>query len=628
MKTLFRILRYLKPYWRRMVVVYSALLIALGLQLTIPQVLGRAIDNGVIGRDLSYLGQAALLIVGLAVLQAGFTFVRSYGTNVLAERVGNDLRDELYQKLQALPFQFYDRAQTGQLMSRATDDINNIRGMLMFSLRAVVQAIGMVVIIAFIVLRTNVPLGLIALSTTPFLIWWSIRFSVSIRPMFLKVQQQFGVMTTVLQENVAGGRVVRAFAQEREESRRFEDELEELFERNIRAANRWAFSFPMTLALNGLSVAGVVWVGGWMALTGRISIGTLVAFERYTTMLQEPIRWLGFVVNRMAKAVASGERIFEILDTKSKIADLPGARPMPGMKGVVTFQDVEFRFTGATSEALSDISFTAEPGQMIALIGPTGSGKSSVISLIPRFYDATAGTVSVDGVDVRDITLDSLRSQIGIVMQETFLFSVTVGENIAYGRPDATREEIEAAAKAARAHDFIARMPEGYDTIVGERGVSLSGGQKQRLAIARALLIDPRILILDDSTASVDSETEHMIQQALRTLMAGRTSFVIAQRLSTVRDADLVLVFQDGSITQRGRHDDLVEQTGFYRELYDLQMRDQDDAQRAVPVPANGDGLSDILPAHRVAANGADHAAKPSPAPVVSTAAPARRNGA
>ena len=619
MKTLLRIFRYLKPYWRRMVVVYAALLIALVLQLAIPQVLGRAIDNGVVGRDLTYLGQAALLIVALAVFQAVFTFIRSYGTNVLAEQVGNDLRNELYAKFLALPFQFYDRAQTGQLMSRATDDINNIRGMLMFSLRAIVQAIGMVVIIGFIVLRTNVPLGLIALSTTPFLIWWSIRFSVSIRPMFLQVQQQFGVMTTVLQENVAGGRVVRAFAQEREESRRFEDELEELFDRNIRAANRWAFNFPMTLALNGLSVAGVVWVGGWMALTGRISIGTLVAFERYTTMLQEPIRWLGFVVNRMAKAIASGERIFEILDTKSKIANLPGAQPMPDMNGIVTFEDVEFRFTGAASEALRNISFTAEPGQMVALVGPTGSGKSSVISLIPRFYDVSAGKVCIDGVDVRDITLESLRSKIGIVMQETFLFSVTVGENIAYGRPDASREQIEAAAKAARAHDFIMRMPEGYDTVVGERGVSLSGGQKQRLAIARALLVDPRILILDDSTASVDSETEHLIQQALRTLMAGRTSFVIAQRLSTVRDADLILVFEDGRITQRGQHDDLIEQPGFYRDLYDLQMRDQEDAHQAIPVAVNGNGIDDRA-AQPAASNGVEHT------PVLTPAIAAPRN--
>lgn len=618
MKTLTRIFRYLKPYWRRIIVVYSALLIALVLQLAIPQVLGRAIDNGVIGRDLTYLGQAALLIVALAVFQAVFTFIRSYGTNVLAEQVGNDLRNELYAKFQVLPFQFYDRAQTGQLMSRATDDINNIRGMLMFSLRAIVQAIGMVVIIGFIVLRTNVPLGLIALSTTPFLVWWSIRFSVSIRPMFLNVQQQFGVMTTVLQENVAGGRVVRAFAQEREESRRFENELEELFDRNIRAANRWAFNFPMTLALNGLNVAGVVWVGGWMALTGRISIGTLVAFERYTTMLQEPIRWLGFVVNRMAKAIASGERIFEILDTKSKIANLPGARPMPDMKGVVTFENVEFRFTGAASEALNDISFTASPGQIVALVGPTGSGKSSVVSLIPRFYDVNSGKVAIDDVDVRDITLESLRSHIGIVMQETFLFSVTVGENIAYGRPDATREQIEAAARAARAHEFIMRMPQGYDTVVGERGVSLSGGQKQRLAIARALLVDPRILILDDATASVDSETEHMIQQALRTLMAGRTSFVIAQRLTTVRDADQILVFEDGRITQQGRHNDLIRQPGFYRELYDLQMRDQEDAHRAIPVAANRGEIGNT-PA---SSNGVEHAALSTPAIT------AQRNGA
>ncbi len=580
MKTLVRILRYLKPYWRRLIIVYTALLVALGLQLTIPYLIGRAIDEGIVDRDPGFLGRAALLIVLLAAMQAGFTFIRSYGTNVLSEQVGNDLRNELYDKFQELPFQFYDRSQTGQLMSRATDDINNIRGMLMFSLRAIVQAVGMVAIISVIVLRTNVPLGLIALSTTPFLIWWSIRFSVSIRPMFLKVQQQFGVMTTVLQENVAGGRVVRAYAQEREESDRFETELEELFDRNLRAANRWAFSFPMTLALNALSVAGVVWVGGWMVLTGRISIGTLVAFERYTSMLQEPIRWLGFVVNRIAKAIASGERIFEILDTRAKIADRPGAKPMDAMSGVVTFESVDFTYTAAVSEALHDISFTASPGQIVALVGPTGSGKSSVISLIPRFYDPSDGRVLIDGIDIREITLQSLRRQVGVVMQETFLFSVTVAQNIAFGRQDATREQIKAAAKAARAHDFIMRMPDGYDTVVSERGVTLSGGQKQRLAIARALVIDPRILVLDDSTASVDSETEHEIQAALRTLMAGRTSFVIAQRLTTIRDADLVLVFEDGRITQRGTHDALLDEPGFYRELYDLQLRDQDDAVR------------------------------------------------
>lgn len=583
MKTLIRILAYLKSYKWWLVTVYAALLIALALQLAIPQVLGLAIDNGIVGGDMGYVGRAALFIVGLAGLQAAFTFVRTYGTNVLAERVGNDLRNELYDKFQELPFRFYDRAQSGQLMSRATEDINNIRTMLMFSIRAIVQAVGMVIIIAFLVLRENWLLGLVALSTTPILIIWSIRFSVTIRPMFLQVQQQFGVMTSTLQENVAGGRVVRAFAQEKEESQRFEEELDELFHRNLRAAKRWSFSLPMTVGLNGLSVAGVIWVGAWMVLTGRISVGTLVVFERYTTMLQEPIRWLGFVVNRVARAIASAERIFEILDTKPAIRDLPDAKPMPDMCGVVEFHDVSFGYAKGTTGALQNVSFTAHPGQITALVGPTGSGKSSVVGLIPRFYDTTSGTVTIDGVDVRSITLRSLRSQIGIVMQESFLFSMTVRENIAYGRPEAPLEEVVAAAKAAKAHDFIMRMEDGYNTVIGERGVTLSGGQKQRLAIARALLTNPKILILDDATASVDSETENEIQEALRTLMHGRTSFVIAQRLTTVRDADQILVFEDGKITQRGTHDELLEDPdGFYYELHSLQRQDEDDAGRAL----------------------------------------------
>ncbi len=582
MKILFRIVRYLRPYWAWVVMVYVCLFIAMALMLAIPLVLGLAIDHGVVERDLDYLGKAALVIVGLAILQAGFTFLRTYGTHKLAEQVGNDLRNELYAKFEELPFQYYDRAQTGQLMSRATDDINNIRNMLQFSLRAVIQMTVMLVVIAVVMFRLDWKLALVALSTTPFLVWWGVRFSVTIRPMWLRVQQQFGVMTTVLQENVAGGRVVRAFAQETQESDRFEAELESLFEHNMKAANKFAWSYPMTLTLNMLSVAGVVWVGGWMVINGQISIGTLVAFERYTSMLQEPIRWLGMVVNRMAQAVASGGRIFEILDTRARIANLPDARPIGDVKGVVEFDDVSFRYSGARGETLRNVSFTALPGQMVALVGPTGSGKSSVVSLIPRFYDPTTGAVKIDGVDIREFTLESLRANIGTVMQETFLFSMPVAENIAYGRPNATREQVIAAAKAAQAHGFIERMPEGYDTVIGERGVTLSGGQKQRLAIARALLIDPKILVLDDSTASVDSDTEHEIQAALRRVMANRTTLVIAQRLTTVRDADQILVFEDGRITQHGRHEDLVAEDGFYRELYDLQMRDQEAAQRAL----------------------------------------------
>ena len=580
MSTALRIFSYLKPYWRRMIVVYVALLVGVGAQTAIPSVLGRAIDHGVADRDTDYLVQAAALLVGLAIAQGGFTYIRSYNLNVLAERVANDLRNQLYAKFQELPFQFYDQAQTGQLMSRATDDVQQIRGMLMMSLRAVPHGLALLVIITVLVLRENVLLGLVALSTTPFLLFWSVRFGVTIRPMFLKVQQQFGVMTSALQENVAGGRVVRSFAQEGPESRRFEEELQSLFDRNIRASYKWAFNYPLTMAMNGLSIAGVVWVGGYLVLTGQVSIGTLVAFERYTSLLNEPVRWLGFVVNRIAKALASADRIFEVLDRKPAIADLPGARPMDDMRGVVTFDNVSFSYKGSPAGALHDVSFEAHPGQIVALVGPTGSGKSSVINLIPRFYDPNSGSVRIDGVDVREITLASLRSHIGIVMQESFLFSMTVRENIAYGRPDATEEEVIAAAKAAQAHDFITRMEQGYDSLVGERGVTLSGGQKQRLAIARALLLNPRILILDDATASVDSETEHAIQQALRTLMAGRTSFVIAQRLTTVRDADQILVFEEGRIVERGTHDELLEREGFYRELYDLQMKDQEDAAR------------------------------------------------
>lgn len=600
MKVLIRILKYLAPYKWYLVFVYAALFIGMAFQLAIPQLLGDAIDHGIIARDLDSLTRTTLLIVLFAIGQAVFMFIRSYGTNALAERVGNDIRNELYDKFQAHSFTFYDSAQSGQLMSRATEDINNIRGMLMFSLRAIVQTIGMVVFISIIVLREDWLLGLVALSTLPIMLIWSFRFSVTIRPMFLKVQQQFGAMTSVLQENVAGGRVVRSFAQEKAESDRFEDELDELFVRNMKAAKKFSFSFPMTIAANALSVAAVIWVGAWMVINGRISVGTLVIFERYTTMLQEPVRWLGFVVNRIARAIASAERIFEILDATPNIQNAPDARPID-ISGEVEFHDVAFRYKKRGAAALEGVSFVAKPNQVTALVGHTGSGKSTVTSLIPRFYDATSGKVTIDGVDVRDIDLDSLRRQVGIVMQDSFLFSMTIRENISYGRPDTTFEQVEAAARAAQAHEFILNQENGYDTVIGERGVTLSGGQKQRLSIARALLIDPRILILDDATASVDSETEHDIQEALRTLMAGRTSIVIAQRLSTVKYADQILVFTGGEISQRGTHESLLEETdGFYAELWSLQQQDaadlvidiepEDDDTKAATAAQAGEG--------------------------------------
>ncbi|CAA9548185.1 MAG: Heterodimeric efflux ABC transporter, permease/ATP-binding subunit 1 [uncultured Thermomicrobiales bacterium] len=580
MKITLRILSYLKPHWRRLTIAYVALFSALGLQLYIPAVLARVIDTGLTDGNMRYLINAALVIVGLAVLQGVFTFLRAYLFQYLAEQVGYDLRNELYAKLQDLSFSYYDKAQTGQLMSRVTDDVNNIRGMLMMSLRALVLAIGMLVVVSIILISYNWQLALVSLASMPILVWWSLKFGVTVRPMFAAVQQQFGVMTSVLQENVAGARVVRAFAQEARENERFEAELQTLFARNLRATKLWSFFFPSILLLSGLSLGAILWLGGYQVITGALTVGTLVAFNRYVTLLSEPLRWIGFIVNRIARAIASGGRIFEILDTKSAIQDPAGAVRLNPMRGEVTFEDVSFRYAGAKRDALADLSFTARPGETIALLGPTGAGKSTIINLLPRFYDVTGGRILIDGHDVRGLALADLRSQIGTVLQETFLFSVSIAENIAYGRKGASREEIEAAARAARAHDFISALPDGYDTKLGERGVNLSGGQKQRLAIARALLLNPRILILDDATSSVDSETEHHIQQALQTLMEGRTSFVIAQRLTTVKEADQILVLQDGRIVERGTHIQLLQNGGFYAEIYDLQLRDQEDVMR------------------------------------------------
>ncbi len=583
MKITLRVLRYLGPYRWLVVATYVALFTALGLQLTIPWVLAAVVDRGLVDGNRGYLWRGALAIVGLAALQGAFTYARAYLVQRLAEQVGHDLRRDLYAHLQTLPFAFYDRAQTGQLMSRATDDINNIRGALMMGLRALVLAVATLIAVTIILFRLDALLAAVALSTMPLLVWWSARFGIGVRPFFSRVQEQFGAMTSTLQENVAGGRVVRAFAQEAQESARFERELDELFGRNIAAARRWSLAYPLMLLFSGLGLAGVLWLGGYRVLTGALSIGTLVAFNRYLVLLNEPARWMGFVVSRIARAVASARRIFEILDTKPAVADRPGAIALPNMRGEVAFEGVSFTYPGAKRPALEDVSFVARPGETVALLGPTGAGKTTLVNLLPRFYDVSAGRILIDGHDVRDLELTSLRAQIGSVLQETFLFGLTVRENIAYGRPDAPFEAVVAAAKAARADDFIRAMPEGYDTILGERGVTLSGGQKQRVAIARALLLDPAILVLDDATSSVDTETESEIQAAMQTLMEGRTSFVIAQRLSSVRDADQILVLQGGRIVERGTHIQLLQRDGFYRELHDLQIRHRADTAAVAP---------------------------------------------
>ncbi|MGA7671131.1 MAG: ABC transporter ATP-binding protein [Nitrolancea sp.] len=577
MRVLLRILRYLGPYKRRVVFGYLALAIATGMQLVTPRLVEYVIDNGLVtpSQRVVMVGSIAVVLVGTGL--GIFTFVRSYIFQWLAERVSYDVRNDLYRHMELLSFSFFDRAHTGQLMSRATEDVNSIRRFMMMALRSIVQSLAMLLIISVILFSTDWKLAAISLCVMPVLISAALYFGRSIRPKFLAVQQQFGVMTNVLQENLSGARVVRAFAREDDEERKFDRELWNLYDTNMTAIKQYSFYFPLMTLLSSAGIVLILWYGGRQVIRGELSIGRLTAFYLYLSMLAPSIRMLGWVVNSAARAIASGERIFEVLDTTPKILTPENPVELHEINGRVEFQNVSFRYLDTTEDALKDISFTAEPGKRIALIGGTGSGKSTITSLIPRFYDVSNGVVRVDGVDVRNLPLEVLRREIGMVLQDTFLFSDSIGENIAYGRPEATEEAIIAAAKAARIHDYIASLPDGYHTVVGERGVSLSGGQKQRVAIARALVMNPKILILDDATSSVDTETEFEIQQALQGAMEGRTTFVIAHRLLSLKNADEILVLDRGRIVERGSHRKLLSYEGAYARIYELQLKDQEE---------------------------------------------------
>jgi ATP-binding cassette, subfamily B, multidrug efflux pump len=576
-RVLLRILGYLGRYKWLVVVAYVSMFIGLAAMLLVPRLVQYVIDDGIAANDNRVVFLGALFILLAAVFQGIFTYIRSYLFQALAERVGTDMRAEYYEHLQVLPFSYYDKAQSGQLMSRGAEDINSIRRFLMFSLRMGVYSGMMLVVITIILFTTHASLAALSLAVMPPLIITAIHLGKTIRPMFNRVQQQFGEMTTVLQENLAGARVVRVFAQEDREVGKFERSLTELFDRQMRAISTWALYFPTMTLLSHLGLAIILWYGGRQVLNGSISVGTLVAFNLYLTMLAMPVQSLGFIVNAMMRAIASGDRIFEVIDTRPTIKDRKNAVHLTDPAGEVEFRNVSFNYPGTVETVLHDISLKAAPNQVIAIVGSTGSGKSTITSLIPRFYDVSEGQVLVDGVDVRDYTLLSLRRTVALVMQETFLFSSSIRDNIAYGRPDATDEEVIAAAKVARAHDFISEMPEGYMSVLGERGLSLSGGQKQRVAIARALCSKPKILILDDATSSVDTETEFEIQMELKNSVAGMTTFVIAQRLSAVKEADEILVVDEGRIAERGRHDDLIRHGGLYARIYDLQLKDQEE---------------------------------------------------
>jgi len=476
----------------------------------------------------------------------------------------------MYDHLQRLSFSFYDDQQTGQLLTRATGDIDALRQFLGFGIANIVN--GALFFLGALILcgLTDWKLTLLSLWVIPVLGWRSFRFGQKIRPAFESLREQVAEMTTVLQENISGVRVVKAYGQEAYEIARFRDKVHQVLQRYLQMTRIWAFYFPSQEFVTAVGTAVVLWYGGRQHLMGQLTVGELIQFYLYLGMVAFPIRMLGFSINVLMQAVAAGNRIFELLDRKPDIVSPANPIIRPQIQGHVRFEKVTFRY--ATGDAvLQEVSMEAKPGEVVGILGATGSGKSTFIHLIPRFYEVSEGRITIDGVDVRELSLPELRRQIGIVLQEPFLFSGTLRENIAYGRPEATLEEVEAAARIADLHAYIASLPKGYDTEVGERGVTLSGGQKQRVAIARALLMDPRILILDASTSNVDTATEHRIQQALEAAAAGRTTFIIAQRVSSVKNAHHILVFQEGRVAEEGSHEELLARNGLYAEMCRLQ---------------------------------------------------------
>jgi ATP-binding cassette subfamily B protein len=552
----------------------GSLLLVTAANLIIPQIIRWVIDGGITAGQMRVIIWGALGLVGVALVRGVFNFTQGYWSEKASQNVAFDVRNALFDQIQSLSFSYHDRAQTGQLMTRLTSDVEMVRQFTGMGLFQFINALIMILGSAVLMLMLDWRLALVALATIPVMLVLIGRFMMVVRPLFEKVQARLGKLNTVLQENLAGVRVVKAFAREPFEAGRFQETNQAYLRTNLETVRAFAANFPLIFLIFNLGTLGIVWIGGNMVISGRLSLGELAAFITYLAFIIFPMMMIGMLSAMIARAGASARRIFEILDAQSEVSDSPDAVPLPPIEGRVAFEDVSFRYLGGENDILAQVSFAAEPGQTVAVLGATGAGKSTVINLIPRFYDVTGGRVTVDGHDVRDVTLDSLRSQIGIVLQETTLFSGTVRENIAYGRPDAGDGEVIEVAKAAQAHDFITDMPDAYQTRVGERGVGLSGGQRQRIAIARALLINPRVLILDDSTSSVDAETEYQIQQALDRLMVGRTSFVIAQRISTVRNADTILVLDQGRLAAMGTHNHLLAESSLYAEILYSQLRE------------------------------------------------------
>ena len=569
---LWRSFKLLRPYWRTAVSAYGAAIVVNVLGVMIPQIIRWIVDEGITQRQTDLLMWGVLGLLGITLVKGIVSFLLGYWSEVASQNVAYDLRNKIYQKLVDLSFAYHDRSETGQLLSRSIQDVERIRFLTGRAVLRLFQATTLFIATLIALLLMNPSLALLALATMPLIGAVSFRFGSRYRPLSREIQNQLAVLTTRLEQNLRGARIVKAFAQEESEIADFNRENEYWFELSEQAVRLQAQNMPLINFMASLSTVIIIWYGGGLVIDHQLSLGELVAFTTYLGQLVQPIRRFGMIVPAIAMASASSERIFEILDAPNEVGEAPDALELPSIQGQVEFNNVSFTYFGR-KRILVDISFTVQPGQIIALLGMTGSGKSTIINLIPRFYDPTQGCIMIDGVDVRSVTLNSLRDQIGIVLQETTLFADTIRENIAFGVQNISEKMIIEVAKSAQAHEFIMQTQHGYDTEVGERGITLSGGQKQRIAIARALLKNPRILLLDDAMSSVDTETERLIQIALERLMTGRTSFIIAQRLSTVRMADQVIVLQNGQIAVQGTHAELLQNSGLYADIYHRQLR-------------------------------------------------------
>ena len=565
--TFVRLLGFLHPYKRSMTI---SIVLAVGSQAT--ALIGVYLTGSVAEVLTKHQGGRIPWLVGAILALGAARAAMMAGRRLIAGKqaldVELDMRTAVYAKLVRLSFGFYDRHQTGQLMSRATVDLQAVRFFLGYGLIFFFQNLFTIVGVGLVVFFIDWKLALISLAIAPFLIAVAYRYSHVSHPLLRDVQQKMADVATVAEENIVGVHVVKSFAQEAAEQLKFERRSEEVFALSVKANRQRAFYVPMLSFLPLLSQAAILLIGGRLVASGTLSVGGFVRFNLYLAMLVMPLRSLGMWIGQAQRATASGERIFQVIDEPEEIGDEPGAAELPPGPGRVTFNHVTFGYD-PDRPVLSAIDLELEPGKIVALIGHTGAGKTSLASLVPRFYDVQVGSVSIDGADVRTVTLASLRREIGVIAQDPFLFSATVRENIAFGRPEATDEEIERAARLAQAHEFVEALPEGYDTVIGERGITLSGGQRQRVAIARALVVDPRILILDDATASVDASTEARIREGLREAMHERTTIIIAHRLSTIALADEIVVLEAGRVAARGTHDDLVDTNGVYREIYE-----------------------------------------------------------